>query len=162
MTVDARPEPETEELAIAGVHRVRHRVVDYNDSLLVEAQRDGWDGLYGGGIDHLYWIVTGRGVRRDWGRHQVTTDRYSAVYGELEVALVDGRDDSPTAGVQLVVPLRAADGDGLLIPPGVWHTFRAVSEEVVLLNAKSPSYDPGHVDKEKRPIDGSFGFRWND
>ncbi len=154
------PEPEFSALPIDGAQLVRHRVVQYNSSILVEAKRDGWTGLYEQPVDHLYWIVTHRGVLRDWGRHEYTTDRYSVAYGEVEVALVDGREGSPTEGELALVRLRAGEGEGLLIPPGVWHTFRAITDDAVLVNAKTPSYDAGKVDKAKLPIDGSFGFSW--
>ncbi|WP_168200338.1 dTDP-4-dehydrorhamnose 3,5-epimerase family protein [Protaetiibacter larvae] len=156
------PEPVFEDLAFPGTKLVKHRVVAYNNSILVEALREGWSGLYADSIEHLYWIVTHRGVLRDWGQHEYTTDRYSVVYGDIEVALADGREDSPTHGQVIVVPLSAERGEGLLIPPGVWHTFRTTTDTAVLLNAKSPSYNPDNVDKVKKPINNSFGFTWSD
>ena len=155
--------PSLTELEIPGVFAARSPVVAYNSSLLVEPYREGWSGLYNEPLGHLYWIVTHPGVVRKWGRHQRTIDRYSAVFGTLEVALVDGREDSPTSGEVLVVPLDAEKGDGLLIPVGVWHTFRALSPTAVLLNSKSPGYDPEHLDKELLPMpNDQFDFVWND
>jgi len=155
--------PEREELSIAGVVRARFPVVHYNSSTLVEAHRDGWPDIFAGGIDHLYWIVTERGVVRRWGRHDHTTDRYAVVQGTVEIALVDGRDGSATRDQLLVVTLEGAAGDGLLIPVGVWHTFRSVSPTAVLLNSKSPPYDPDNVDKHLLPMpNDQFSFTWDD
>ncbi|MES1212149.1 MAG: hypothetical protein ABUT11_01235, partial [Leifsonia sp.] len=105
--------PELEELALEGVVRARFPVVHYNSSTLVESQRAGWSSIYDEPIEHLYWIVTERGVRRRWGKHDRTTDRYAVVQGRVEVALVDDREGSPTRGDLVTVVLDAAAGDGL-------------------------------------------------
>jgi len=155
--------PEVEELRIPGVLRARFPTVRYNSSLLVEPHRAGWSGIFDEPIDHLYWIVTERGAHRDWGRHERTTDRYMAVLGEIEVALVDGRLGSPASGEPLTVRLDGAAGDGLRIPAGVWHTFRSVSPTAVLLNSKTPPYDPATVDKQLLPMpNDQIDFRWAD
>jgi dTDP-4-dehydrorhamnose 3,5-epimerase len=136
-------------------------VVSYNSSLLVEPYRLGWSGLYDEPLAHLYWIVTYPGVVRAWGLHDHTVDRYSAVLGVVEVALYDGRADSSTAGKFSVVRLDGESGDGLLIPPGVWHTFRAVSETVVLMNSKTPPYNAVKVDKQLAPLPAPLlDFSW--
>jgi len=146
-----------------GVSIARSRVVAYNSSLLVEPYRAGWGGLYAAPIEHLYWIVTYRGVARAWGVHDHTIDRYSAVLGLIDVALYDGRANSTTAGQFSVVTLDSELGEGLYIPAGVWHTFRARSETVVLMNSKSPPYDPAHVDKTLGPLPTALAeFDWPD
>lgn len=155
--------PELEELAMAGVMRARFPVIHYNSSTLVESHRSGWSSIYDEPIDHLYWIVTERGVRRQWGKHDRTTDRYAVVQGRVEVALVDDREGSRTRDDLLVVTLDAAAGDGLRIPTGIWHTFRAVSPTAVLLNSKTPPYDPSDVDKHLLPMPNDrFSFDWDD
>jgi dTDP-4-dehydrorhamnose 3,5-epimerase-like enzyme len=155
--------PELEELAIAGVVRASLPVVHYNSSTLVEAHRAGWSSIYDEPIDHLYWIVTERGVRRQWGKHDRTTDRYAVVQGTIEVALVDDREASDTRGELLVVTLDGAAGHGLRIPTGIWHTFRAVSPMAVLLNSKTPPYDPADVDKHLLAMPNDrIPFEWDD
>jgi dTDP-4-dehydrorhamnose 3,5-epimerase-like enzyme len=140
---------------IPGAFVARFPVVRYAGGTLVEARRTGWDGLFDEPLDHLYWIATTRGVERDWGRHTRTADRYAAVAGTIEVALLDGR--AAAARRAHLVVLDAARGDGLLIPSGVWHTFRVTSETGILLNSKSPAYDPVDPDKERRTF-GEPGF----
>lgn len=156
-------EPTLRELGIAGVHLATSPVIEYNSSTLVEPHRAGWGGLYADPIEHMYWITTPRGVLRAWGCHEHTTDRYSVVSGSIEVALVDGRDASATAGAFIIVPLDAARGEGLLIPPGIWHTFRATSDVAVLFNSKNPPYDPDNVDKHRRLMPTELAdFTWGD
>jgi dTDP-4-dehydrorhamnose 3,5-epimerase len=146
---------------LEGTFLAQSPVVSYNSSLLVEPYRLGWGGLYGEPLGHLYWIVTHRGVNRAWGVHDHTIDKYSAVLGVIEVALYDGRAHSSTAGRLSVIALDGQSGDGLLIPPGVWHTLRARSETVVLMNSKTPPYDAEHVDKTLGPLpDDLQNFSW--
>ena len=159
--MEAATGPEREELGIAGVIRTRFPVVRYNSSTLVEAHRAGWTSIYEQPIEHLYWIVTERGVRRRWGRLDHTIDRYAIVQGTVEIALVDGRADTPAD--PLVISLAGEEGEGLLIPPGVWHTFRSITPTAVLLNSKSPPYNPSDVDKELLPMpNDQFSFTWDD
>jgi dTDP-4-dehydrorhamnose 3,5-epimerase-like enzyme len=144
--------PKTRPTGLPGVLLVTLPVVSYNDSRLTEAHRVGWEGLFDERIDHLYWVVTRAGVQRQWGRHDFTVDRYAAVSGLIEVALVDDRPESAARSRSLLVQLDATTGDGLVIPPGVWHTFRAVTPEAVLLNSKSPPYGARGVDKQTLPM----------
>ncbi len=156
-----RDAPELEQLGITGVLRASFRTVTYNSSLLVEPHRRGWPGFFDEPIDHLYWIVTQRGVHRAWGRHQQTTDRYAVVLGTVEVALIDGRNPQGSDPVPLIVALDGAAGEGLLIPPGVWHTFRSTTDQAVLLNSKSPPFEPDDVDKQVLPMpNDQFSFVW--
>lgn len=148
------------ELGINGVLFGRNRVVAYNSSLLVEIHRKPSDGLYEE-LNHLYWIVTSRGVLRRWGVHKETTDTYSAVYGRLEVALWDGRDESSTLGNTIVIELISERGEALRVPPGVWHTFRSKTETSVLLNSKSPSWKSYDTDKISHDFSESNPpFQW--
>ncbi|HEX4058108.1 MAG TPA: hypothetical protein VHX87_07315 [Galbitalea sp.] len=147
--------------AFDGVFLAQSRVVSYNSSLLVEPHRSGWNGLYSDPIDHLYWIVTYPGVVRAWGVHDHTVDRYSAVLGTIDVALFDGRKGSATEGEVSVVTLYAEKGQGLLIPPGIWHTLRAQTDPAVLLNSKSPPYNATNVDKQLAPLPEAIrDFDW--
>lgn len=156
------PVPLLTETDLPGVMRATSPVVHYNSSFLVEPYREGWGGLYGAPLGHLYWIVTSRGVGRKWGRHEYTTDRYTAVYGTIEVALFDGREGSPTQGELRLFTLEGEAGDGLLIPPGVWHTFRTLTETGILMNSKNPAYNPDNVDKETRPMpNDEIPFVWS-
>lgn len=155
-------EPTRTGTEIDGVVVVRFPRVEYNDSVLVEAHRAGWTGLFDEPIEHLCHIRTRRGVVRPWGRHTHTTDRYVAIDGAMEVALYDDRSASPSRGTVLVVQLESDQGVGLLIPAGIWHTFRAVSDTAILLNAKHPPYNAEQVDKETRAMPSdSIPFTWS-
>jgi dTDP-4-dehydrorhamnose 3,5-epimerase-like enzyme len=147
----ASVKPVFENLKIKDTFLIKARTVSYNNSTLVEAYREGWGG-FETGIKHLYWITTYKGVTRDWGVHKYTTDRYFAVHGEIEVALFEGRKQEPLFGQMSTIILSSDKGEGLVIPPGVYHTFRAISPVVVLLNSKSPAYNEENPDKEKLPL----------
>jgi len=148
------------ELQINGVMFGRNRVVNYNSSLLVEIHRKPSSGLYEE-LNHLYWIVTHRGVMRKWGVHKATTDTYSAVYGTLEVALWDGRNESSTYGETVIIELVSENGEALRIPPGVWHTFRSKTETSILMNSKSPTWKSEDTDKLSYDFsESSPPFQW--
>ncbi|MER3387450.1 MAG: dTDP-4-dehydrorhamnose 3,5-epimerase family protein [Microcella pacifica] len=154
--------PQREALGVAGAFLVRFPAIAYNDSVLYETHRDGWVGLFEEPIEHLYHVRTRRGVVRSWGRHARTTDRYVAMLGVIEVALFDARPSSDSRGALAVVQLDSDVGMGLRIPPGVWHTFRSATEHALLLNSKTPPYDPEQVDKELLPMPHeSIPFQWS-
>ena len=142
------------ESEIEGVLVGKNRKVSYKNSLLVEIYRKPFNALYEE-LNHLYWIITKRGVIRNWGVHKHTTDIYSAVYGELEIALWDSRRDSATYGKTQIIQLNSSNGDALKIPPGVWHTFRAKSHEAVLLNSKNPAWNSENPDKTSHELSES-------
>ena len=144
--------PEIVKLEFADTYLSLSPTVFYNNSILVEAHRDGWPSMYSTGINHLYWIVTHEGVLRNWGVHEHTTDRYSAVYGKIEVALYDGRKHEPTFGQLLNISLDSANGEGLIIPVGVYHTFRSLSPVSVLMNSKTPPFNAANPDKKTIPL----------
>jgi dTDP-4-dehydrorhamnose 3,5-epimerase len=122
---------------VEGVKIGRNRTINYNSSQLVEIYRYGSQSLYSS-LPHLYWIVTPKDVYRRFGVHEYTTDTYSVVYGEIQVALYDNRSSSGTNGNLKLVTLNGDFGDALFIPPGVWHTFRSITEIGILLNPRIP------------------------
>ncbi len=152
------PEP-PRQLKIAGAVLGRNRLIEYKSSRLVEVYREGWQSMYSE-IKHLYWIVVPKGSMRGWGVHEETTDVYSCVYGEIEVALFDNRR-GPSYQVNLVITMKSDQGESLIIPPGVWHTFRSISNESVLLNSKNPAWNPMNTDKKVFPLEESIPpFVW--
>ena len=140
-----------ENLEFSGAALIKPRKITYNNSTLIEAHRKGWEGCERG-LEHLYWITTYKGVLRDWGVHDHTTDHYFSVYGKVEVALFEARTGEPLFGRILKIILNSDSGEGLVIPPGVYHTFRAITPVAVLLNSKDPYYDEKNPDKKKLPL----------
>ena len=161
---DHRSEVET--LAIDGVVRERFPRVAYQHGSLTEVVNRSWHDMFDSGVEHLYLISNPNAESRDeWYVHQHVTDRYVIVDGHLDVALYDGRADSPTAGTLLVTELLGIEDDGfagLRIPNGVWHSFSSRRERLILMNAKSPGYDRTKPDKQRMPMpNDEVDFSWS-
>ncbi len=91
------------------------------------------------------------GVVRGLHYHKKQTDYWVAVEGRLLAGLVDVRRDSPTFRAAICVELDSAHPQGLVIPPGVLHGFRAQTE-LTLMYLLDQEYD--NTDE--------FAVRWDD
>jgi len=153
--------PLEENTTIEGLQLWRFPRVNYQGGTLIEVHRTGWKDMFGAeGIPHLYWISSELGQSRAWGVHEHTTDRYVCVVGSVQVACFDNRAESPSKGNLEIIVL--SPGEGLLIPPGVFHTFRPSETMSVLMNSKSPAYNAKDVDKKKLPMPNSLiPFEWS-
>ncbi|MDR0703643.1 MAG: dTDP-4-dehydrorhamnose 3,5-epimerase family protein [Planctomycetaceae bacterium] len=69
--------------------------------------------------------------------------------GELKLYLWDNRSESPTYCYKMIVPVGASHPTAVIVPPGVVHAYRCVSEIPALtLNAPNQLY-AGKGKKEK-------------
>lgn len=159
-------EPETRQTRIAGVTVTRFPTVEYAHGGLTELHHESWSSMFVDPIEHLYVVSNGgQQKREEWYEHRVTTDRYIMMQGRADVALFDGRPSSPTSGILELHDLVALrDGwAGLVIPPGVWHSFRITGDRMMLLNAKTPGYVRENPDKYRMPMPNDrIDFTWDD
>lgn len=90
--------------------------------------------------------------------HFTHSDYLTVVQGHLQLGLIDLRGDSPTVGLSVVVDLRTATAQTILIPPGVAHGFW-FPEQTTCLFGVSHYWD---VDDEKGCLysDPELGFGW--
>jgi dTDP-4-dehydrorhamnose 3,5-epimerase len=79
--------------------------------------------------------------------------------GELDDVVVDLRVGSPAFGRVEVVTLRAEEGRGVLLPPGVGHGFVAVSERAAMCYLLSSPYQPAY-ELEVHPFDAELAIPW--
>lgn len=101
-----------------------------------------------------YTFTIRPGAAKGWGVHKEHEDRYAFISGELEVALYDGREDSPTAGLESRFVLSEAHRSLLVIPRGVWHAERNVGAvDVRVVNFPTIQYDHTNPDKYRLPLD---------
>lgn len=114
-----------------------------------------------------YLFTIRPGAAKGWGMHKEHEDRYAFVGGELEVALYDARDGSPTAGLESRLVLSTYRRSLLVIPRGVWHAERNIgSEDVSVVNFPTIQYDHASPDKYRLPLDTdelpvTLGPGWN-
>lgn len=83
------------------------------------------------------------GFRKDWKLHTKCVQRLFVLVGVIEFALYDGRENSSTFG-QFQRELVGGDRHGLLIiPPGVYATWRNKTEgNTLILNLATLPHDP--------------------
>lgn len=96
-----------------------------------------------------------------WHRHQ--TDYWYCIAGNIRVALVDLRDDSPTKGEVVELYLGEWSRKVLKIPPGVAHGYQVLgSTPAQLVYYTTRPYDPANPDEERIPWDDpEIGFDWS-
>lgn len=148
---------------IDGVRLQKSPIVKFPAGLISEVKNKRWENLYEGSLEHIYIIYDDTLSEREWGMHKECTDRYLLIKGTIEVALFDGRN--PEYSEPFVCKLSGADEgefSGLIIPPGVWHTFRNLQEsEIILMNFKFPEFNREDVDKYRLPMPNNLtNFQW--
>jgi len=102
------------------------------------------------------------GIVKAWHCHERQTDHFCVVLGTARIALFDERADSPSRGA--VMEVIAGDNNPVLvvIPPGVYHGFRAEGDdETRILNIPTELYDPQTPDEIRRPYnDPAIPYDW--
>lgn len=115
-------------------------------------------------IAYSYMCTIRPGVIKGWAVHGEKADRYTLLFGELQIVLWDGREDSPTHGLVSQVFLTEYRRQMLRIPPGVWHAIRALGErDCVIANYPTTLYHHDQPDKAGMPLDNDvIPFRFRD
>lgn len=111
-------------------------------------------GVHPDAIVFAYSFTIRPGAAKGWGMHKQHEDRYAFLAGELELVLYDGREDSPTAGLEARIVLSEHHRRLLIIPRGVWHAERNIgARDVVVVNFPTIPYDHANPDKYRLPLD---------
>ena len=94
--------------------------------------------------------------------HKKQDDLWFIATGRAVVVLYDLREDSDTFGETQVIPAGEDNYKLILIPTGVAHGYKVISEEpVILFYHTTESYDPDAPDEERIPWDDpGIGFDW--
>jgi dTDP-4-dehydrorhamnose 3,5-epimerase-like enzyme len=156
-------EAEIQTCSIDGVRFQKSPIVKFKAGIICEVKNQRWENLYEKSLDHIYIIYDDTLAKREWGMHKETTDRYLLIKGSIEVVLFDGRN--PGKVEPFVCKLSGGDEgeiSGVVIPPGVWHSFRNLKEsEIILMNFKYPEFNRDDVDKYRLPMPNELtSFQW--
>lgn len=101
---------------------------------------------------HVYQSATDFGVVKCWHLHAIHTDQFTVTRGKLQVVCADVREDSETFGHVNSFIMGIQRPTLLLIPPGVMHGWKALSNpETIVVNLQTHTYDP--ADEFKFPWD---------
>jgi dTDP-4-dehydrorhamnose 3,5-epimerase len=94
------------------------------------------------------------GVVRAWHFHKQQTDYICAVQGMAKVVAYDPREDSPTHGQVQELFIGEQSPVLVKIPPMVYHGYKAISTEPILIvNFPSEPYNAQEPDEYRLPPD---------
>jgi dTDP-4-dehydrorhamnose 3,5-epimerase len=103
------------------------------------------------------------GVVKAWHYHKVQRDNFAVVAGMVQIALYDGRPDSPTKGEVNVFHVGIHNPMLVHVPPFVLHGFKNVGvEEAIVLNLPTELYDYAAPDEFRvDPFENDIPHDWN-
>ena len=101
-------------------------------------------------------------VVKAWYRHRVQIDQIAVITGLLKLVLFDDREKSSTKGQLNEVLMGELMPRLVLIPPGIWHGFKAIGDtSAFLLHLNSEPFDFDNPDEERLPADHpSIPYAW--
>lgn len=102
----------------------------------------------------VYMTTAYPGVVKAWHYHKKQTDNFCCVKGMAKVVLYDARKNSKTYGEINEFIIGERNQVVVLIPPFVYHGFKCVSEnEMIIINCSTEPYDRKKPDEYRVPID---------
>ncbi|NQU39340.1 MAG: dTDP-4-dehydrorhamnose 3,5-epimerase family protein [Lentisphaerae bacterium] len=105
-------------------------------------------------LTRVYCSTILPGVGKGWNIHLHHEDRYTVIHGEMDVAMYDGRENSPTFGQCFHVLLSERRRRSLTVPIEVWHCdYNVGNNEVMFINCPTGGpYDVDRPDKLRLPL----------
>ncbi|MCC7477769.1 dTDP-4-dehydrorhamnose 3,5-epimerase family protein [bacterium] len=102
------------------------------------------------------------GVVKAWHYHTLQTDHFCVLTGMAKVVLYDSREDSPTRGEVNEFFCGVHSRRLIVIPPLVYHGYKNVSDEMVLLlNIPTETYNYQNPDEYRvAPHSGEIPYDW--
>jgi dTDP-4-dehydrorhamnose 3,5-epimerase-like enzyme len=122
---------------IEGVYLARLSTFQDTRGSLTELWRTDWLEPIGGPVPVMCYVsVTHPEVSRGPHEHRYQTDYFAFIGpGDFRLKLWDARSDSPTKGAHLSETFGVSNPMAVIIPPGVIHGYRCVSDaDGVVLN----------------------------
>jgi dTDP-4-dehydrorhamnose 3,5-epimerase len=103
------------------------------------------------------------GVVKAWHYHVKQTDHFCVLAGMAKVVLYDAREGSPTKGEINEFYLGEQKRGLVVIPNGVYHGYKNIgSDMVLLLNMPTEVYNYAEPDEHRLPAHGSeIPYDWN-
>jgi dTDP-4-dehydrorhamnose 3,5-epimerase len=102
------------------------------------------------------YSVTYPGVVKAWHRHDLQTDFWMGLQGNLKVGVL--RESDGSAWTAVIGDRRPAV---VIIPPPLWHGVATVGDQPAgLLYYVTHAYDAAKPDEERRAADAFAGFPW--
>lgn len=107
--------------------------------------------------------ITYKGTVKGFHYHERQDDLWFAATGKAVVVLHDLREGSPTKGQTEVIEAGKGRYKLIVIPVGVAHGYKVVSDEpVILFYHTTETYDPENPDEKRLALDDpAIGFDWS-
>ncbi len=145
--------------SIQGVQVVPLKLVPNERGRLMEVLR--CDEPWFAGFGQIYVTQSLNGVVKAWFRHHEQVDQIAAITGLVKLVLYDDREGSVTKGAVNEIIMGELAPRLVLIPPGVWHGFKAIGSDPFLVHINSQPYSPDHHDEDRLPKDDkSIPYQW--
>ena len=102
------------------------------------------------GFGQVYMTQSFNGVVKAWYRHKLQIDQIAAIIGLVKLVLYDDRENSTTKGCLQEVMMGELIPRLVVVPPMVWHGFKAVGDtSAFLLHLNNRPYDFGLPDEDR-------------
>jgi dTDP-4-dehydrorhamnose 3,5-epimerase len=146
---------------IAGVVVTPLKLVANERGRLMEVQRV--DDPQFPGFGQVYITQSFPGVVKAWYRHTTQIDQIAVVTGLAKLVLFDDRPKSSTRGLVQEVVFGELCPSLVLIPPGVWHGFKAIGTEgAFFLHLNDRPFDFSAPDEDRlAPDDPAIPYSWS-
>lgn len=106
---------------------------------------------------YVYQTTIRPGRVKGWVMHHNQDDRLFISYGTVQVALYDGREESPTYKMLTVHYLGEQNRGLIRIPRGVFHALKNVGQtDVVFVNMPTRAYNHADPDKYRLPLNNDI------
>lgn len=114
------------------------------------------------GFGNLYVTQSFAGVIKAWYRHHIQIDQLTVITGLAKLVLYDDREGSPTRLIVNEIILGELAPKRVLIPPGVWHGFKAIGDTgAFFLHLNSRPHNPDDQDEDRLAWDDpAIPYRW--
>lgn len=145
---------------IAGVVVTPLKLLPNERGRLMEVQRA--DDPHFPGFGQAYVTETLPGIVKAWYRHETQIDQLAVITGALKLALFDDRPQSATRGSVVEIAIDEVSPKLVLIPPGIWHGFKAMGDaSAFLLHLNSKPFSFEAPDEERiDPSDPRIPYSW--
>ena len=145
---------------IAGVIITPLKLMPNEKGMLMEVQRA--DDPHFPGFGQVYVTQSFSGIVKAWYRHAKQIDQLAVISGLVKLVLFDDRAGSTTRGSVDEIMLGEPAPKLVLIPPGVWHGFKAVGDNsALLLHLNSDAFRFEAPDEERiDPDDPRIPYKW--
>ena len=137
---------------IKGVETKELKVNADERGWLIEIMRSDWELFEKFG--QVYITTSYPKVVKAWHMHKLQTDNMTCISGKVKFVLYDDREGSNTKGQIMEIEMDGKNPVLIKIPAGVWHGFKNIGNElVIVINAPTELYNYENPDEYRLPPD---------